>query len=182
MLKGMPIVCDLTLWTIRFDIGAMLRHRCWYSHSRPAFRYLAYDASPQAGTELFGTVERIVLLKDIVEQLICDSLYPSSVTQRKLPICQLGTCRLGRAEKAATLIHQTWLEYGPSQAEVQLANLDVRPCLTDMGTEIDIAEMADMPGACLPCVTLPPAAQPVGAAAQWLFPHCAWHSRLPTCS
>ena len=111
MLEDMPSKDTLLRMVIRLDIATMLRHRAWYSSCRTAFRYVAYDASPQHGTELFGTVERIVLASDIMEQLEKD-LPEVTVLQRKLPVCQLGQCRLGAAEKATTLLHQTWLEYG----------------------------------------------------------------------
>ena len=160
---------------IHLDIAAMLQHRSWLSKSRPAFRYLAYDASPQHGSELFGTVERVILAKDVLEHLRADETHELKVHQRKLPVCQLGVCRLGAAEKGATLLHQTWLEYGPSADEVRLANWDVRSCLSDMGTELAIVDMADITSQCLPCTSGPQLRQRRHLSphlqSPWLFPN-----------
>ena len=71
------------------------------------------------------------------------------VVMRKLPLCQLGRLRLSTADKAATLTHQTWLEYGPEIESARAANSDVRSCLSDMGTELGIADMVDPTAAVL---------------------------------
>ena len=41
-------------------------------------------------------------------------------------------------------MHQTWLEYGPSAANLREANADVRQCLSDMGVEFGIANYPDI--------------------------------------
>jgi hypothetical protein len=41
-------------------------------------------------------------------------------------------------------VHQTWLEYGPSAANLRDANADVRQCLSDMGVEFGIANYPDI--------------------------------------
>ena len=125
---------------VRLDIGAMLYHRDWYTRSRPAFRYLAYDASPKQGTELFGCVERAVLAKDL-RGMEDGGVY--DVIARQLPLCQLGHLRLSTADKAATLTHQAWLDYGPEIESVWAANSDVRSCLSGMGAELGVPDMAD---------------------------------------
>ena len=43
----------------------MRRHSAWHFSCRPAYRHLAYDTSPQHGTEMFGAVERLTLERDI---------------------------------------------------------------------------------------------------------------------
>ena len=48
------------------DFAAMLARRAWYLQNRPTFRYLAFDASPQRGLEIFVTVERVVSQADMV--------------------------------------------------------------------------------------------------------------------
>ena len=45
---------------VQLDIAAMLARRRWYKVNGPTYRYISFDASPQAGQELFATVERIV--------------------------------------------------------------------------------------------------------------------------
>ena len=167
-VNDMPHFTTLARLAMKVDAAAMLQHRSWYAGSRPAYRYLAFDASPQHGTELFGTVERIILERDLKAHY--HGAPQLAVYARTLPICQLGQCRLGAAEKAQTLIHQTYLEYGPSPAAVVLANSDVRACLTDMGTEMSIVDMADISAACLPSAL--PLLRPSAAGdAQWLFPN-----------
>ena len=167
-VDDMPHSSTLGRLAIRVDIAAMLQHRYWYASSRPAYRYLAFDASPQHGTELFGTVERIVLESDLKAHY--HGATQLDVYARKLPICQLGQCRLGAAEKAQTLLHQIYLEYGPSPAAVILANYDVRACLTDMGTEMSIVDMANISAACLPSAK--PLLRPAAAGdVEWLFPN-----------
>ena len=56
---------------------------------------------------------------------------------------------MGLAEKAQAQIHQTWLEYGPAVSDLRSANRDVRQCISDMGTELGIADSRDLVGACL---------------------------------
>ena len=41
-------------------------------------------------------------------------------------------------------MHQTWLEYGPTENNAKEANADVRQCLSDMGTEFGIANYHDV--------------------------------------
>ena len=68
-------------------------------------------------------------------------------------------------------MHQTWLEHGASLKEVRLANWDVRSCLTDMGTELTIVDMADITGHCFPGMRQPQLATPAASNEQWLFPN-----------
>ena len=132
----------LSRCVVRLDAAMMLERREWYADqvaeaaapaSRPE-RYLAFDASPQHGIELFATVERLVRVDE-----------PSgSVEQRSMPLVALGQGRAGVADKLVALVHQTWLEYGPTVSRVQAANARVRSCLTDMGTELAIADSRDV--------------------------------------
>ena len=54
----------------RLDYAAMLARRAWYRQNGPTFRYLAFDASPQRGLEIFVTVERVVRQKDVLNAAI----------------------------------------------------------------------------------------------------------------
>ena len=137
-------------WTLRrhvvpLDIAAMLFYRKWYKHNGPTFRYLSYDASPIKGREWFATVERVIKRADVCPL----ATGIPAVRKRLLPLHTLGACRLGLADKIQTHLHQVWLEYGPRVDDVRIANADVRQCLTDMGTEIGIADAKDTVGHCL---------------------------------
>ena len=117
---------------IRMDIASMLARRQWYQLHGPTYRYLAFDASPQHGQEYFVSVERVVRRVDL--QHAAPEQWPA-VESRVLLLSTLGCGRMGFADKVQTHVHQVWLEYGPSVRNVQAANLDVRQCLSDMGTE-----------------------------------------------
>ena len=133
---------------IRLDVCAMLTHRI-VAKSEPAFRYLFFDASPQrSGREVFATCERLVP----VSAVACDRVVgipTSSIVDRKLPICGLGQGRMALADKVSCLVHQCWLEYGPSASDVRTANARVRQCLSDMGTEFAICDYPDVVGECI---------------------------------
>ncbi len=66
------------------------------------------------------------------------------VRERLLPLAVLGCGRMRLSEKLNAHCHQVWLEYGPSIRDCRRANLDVRQCLSDMGTEIGIADARDV--------------------------------------
>jgi len=82
--------------------------------------------------EILVQVERAILQKDITSQ--------SKVEVIRSPVVVLGHGRAGLAQKVQASQHHTWLEYGPSLERVRQANYDVRQVLTDMGTEVGIAD------------------------------------------
>ena len=131
---------------VRIDSASMLARRAWYKVNGPTYRYIAYDASPQRGHEYFASVERVVRRAALAAA--ADDTMPE-VESRLLPLAILGSARMGLAEKTQAHIHQTWLEYGPSVADVRLANMDVRQCLSDMGAEMGICDAADVLPQCL---------------------------------
>ena len=67
-----------------------------------------------------------------------------------MPVSCLGHGRAGLADKLQATVHATWLEYGPSLETLSQANLDVRQVLTDMGTELGIADAAAVDSLCVP--------------------------------
>ena len=71
------------------------------------------------------------------------------------------------AEKVQCHINQTWLEYGPSLESVRMANRDVRQVLTDMGTELGMADYADVAAQ---CIGIQPESS-VAIGQSWLFPN-----------
>ena len=83
---------------------------------------------------------------------------------------------MGLAEKAQAFTHQTWLEYGPSAASVRAGNARVRTILSDMGTELGIADLRDLvdsfvPGAGPPMVEAAAAVGPEGPGpGPFMFP------------
>ena len=131
---------------IRMDLASRLDRRAWYKANGPTYRYLAYDASPQRGHEYFVTVERVVRRCDVD---VASGTTMPPIESRLLPLCVLGCGRMGLAEKAQAHIHQVWLDYGPAISDVRAANLDVRQCLSDMGTELGIADARDVVGECI---------------------------------
>ena len=143
---------------VRLDLASMLARRQWYRANGPTYRYLAYDASPQRGHEFFVTVERVVRRSEVA--LASFESWPAAVESRLLPLCVLGHGRMGSAEKVQTHIHQVWLDYGPAASDVRTANLDVRQCLSDMGTEFAICDAADVVAQ---CIGQPGAEAPAGA-------------------
>ena len=131
----------------RFDIAAMLSHREWYVQHGPCFRYLACDASPQAGQsfEVFVTVERVVRREAILGQGIAE-VPGQAIRSRMLPLVTLGVGKAGLNDKVASHIHQVFLDYGPSVGHVRAACSDVRQVMSDMGTELGISNFGDCIG------------------------------------
>lgn len=145
--KGMPTGWTMRRARISFDMSCMLWRREWYVANAPLARYLAFDASPQMGIEVFATVERCILWADL-EANAHQGIKPA-VEERRLPLVTLGAMRMGLAEKLQAHVHQVALEYGPGAAAVKVANADVRVCLSDMGTELGIGDSPDVVGQCL---------------------------------
>ena len=140
---------DTLRWArTRLDIASMLARREWYAtRFGSTYRYVGFDASPQSpGIEVFATVERVIERPALREWIRTRS--PLDVDVRRLPLSMLGHSRAGLADKVQTHVHQVWQDYGPSVEQVRRANLDVRQCLSDMGTEWGISEFADVVAQC----------------------------------
>ena len=146
-IDTVPTRSTLHRSAVKLDIASMLAHRAWYKANGPAYRHLAFDASPQRGQEFFITVERIITVASMAS--VKDWQGKPLVSTRTLPLATLGKNRQGLAEKAQAHIHQTWLDYGPSVAAVRAANMNVRVCLSDMGTELGIADIQDVVSECV---------------------------------
>ena len=104
------------------------------------FRYIAYDASPQRGVEIFADVERIIYVDAFGAN--------AAVRDRRLPLATLGHGRCSLLDKVQAHIHQTWLDYGPTMRSLTRANRAARQCLADQGTEFGIADVADVTHEC----------------------------------
>ena len=129
---------------VRLDVAAMLARRKWYACKGPTYRYIGFEASPQKpGIEVFATIERVVL-RAAVDAFVDSGAKRPEVEVRMLPLTVLGQGKAGLADKVAAHVHQSWLEYGPGRAQLRAANLDVRQCMSDMGTEFAIADCGDV--------------------------------------
>ena len=95
--------------------------------------------STVAESFFFCTVEHIIDCSAVES----DDIRATVVLVRRLPICALGQGRFSLADKVACLMHQMWLDYGPSANDVIRANHEVRQRRSDMGTAFDIC---DYPG------------------------------------
>ena len=95
----------------RLDVSAILfNHWHFAQEKRLSFRYIAYDASPQEGTELFASVERLIFVQADGEATL--------VQERRLPLVTLGHGRYSLPDKLQAHVHQTWLELGPTPANM----------------------------------------------------------------
>ena len=142
-LEDLPETKSIVRSTVLLDQAAMLYWRRRVAAGGYGIRYLAFDGSPQHGDHLFATVERVL---DGVGRDGADGggTVGVQVRSRLMPLSVLGHCRQGLAEKTQALLHQTWLEYGPSLRAVRRANRAVRVVLTDMGVEFGVSEVWDV--------------------------------------
>ena len=130
------------------DIASMLLRRHWYKTKGPCFRFVGIDASPQrGGLEVLATAERVILQSDVRAARPGDPKPPVEI--RRMPVSVLGHGHCGLPDKVQTTVHQTWLDYGPSLSQTRAANADVRQIVSDMGTELAIADYPDVLSACL---------------------------------
>ena len=136
-----PSRVSLQRYRVRLDMVAMLWHRLQHGKSSPRpFRYVTFDASPQAGIEYFAASERLVSFT---------SELHASVVIRRLPLVQLGHGRFSTSDKVQAHVHQTWLDYGPTVDSVRTATDMCRQCLTDQGVEFDICDSPDVTRLCI---------------------------------
>ena len=137
-------------WTLRrhrvtLDIAAMLARRDMHVALGPAFRYLAFDASPQRpGIEVFATGERVVRRSTLQRAYHSGQLPTIDVEVRRLPLTVLGQGRASLSDKVAAHCHQCWLEYGGSLRSLREANVQVRGIISDCGTEIALGDHVDV--------------------------------------
>ena len=150
---------------VRFDIVAMLAHRRRFSGIPEGGIniYLAYDASPQGGVEIFNTFCRM--------EHVDKSGSAFAIELRRFPLTTLGVGKASVADKTQALLHQIFLECGPSISNMRKMLDSVRQCLSDMGTEFQIANSRD----CLPQIYKDSEAasgtSPDGRDSDFLFPN-----------
>ena len=144
--EDMPCPSTLRTMMVRLDCAYMLFRRETNASVSAArsWRYVSFDASPQGGQEIFVAVERVV------DPYGGAPGTPLSLQSFKFPLAVLGAGRMGLAEKAQAFAHQTWLDYGPSATSVRAGNARVRTILSDMGTELGIADLRDFVDSFIP--------------------------------
>lgn len=118
---------------IRLDVASVLMQR--RTHREPCqslSRYLAYDASPKQGLEVYA----------VKEMVLRDGDY-AAATWRHLPLSSLGHRHAGAADKTVGVIHAMFLVSGPRSEDMRRWASQVRWCLTDSGAEMLAADMPD---------------------------------------
>ena len=149
-LKHMPSRVPLILARKRLDVASMLSHRAWYQQNGPCFRFVSHDASPQHNMswEAFLSAERVIR-RSAVRGKELSQVNPSDFRSRIMPVSTLGHGFCDLPNKVDSVVHQTFLEYGPAEDSVRSACDDVRQILSDMGVEFAIADCKDVIGQCL---------------------------------
>jgi len=143
--RRLPVGKTLRRSRVRLDIASSLWQREWYGRNGPTFRYVACDASPQCqqSYEVFVSVERIVRRADVAGHSK-DTFGGENMFSRLMPLVTLGHGRTALEDKVSAHIHQTSLEYGPSANHVLAAFWDARQVLSDMGTELGMANFGSV--------------------------------------
>ncbi len=96
----LPSRATLHRGRVRLDVAAMLWRRWqWGRERRTVFRYVAHDASPQGGVEVFATVERVLTLRSLGAS--------PEVHKHRLPLVTLGHGRTTLSDKLHAHVHQT---------------------------------------------------------------------------
>jgi len=144
-LPRMPSQQSLCRGRITFDIATMLCRRDIRLLEGPSFRHLGFDASPQrGGVEVFATIERTILKKDLAVSTPYLPIRPMQATTRTLPLASLGQGRASLSDKVQAHVNQSWLEHGGCIDNFMANNLDVRTIISDMGVEAGICDYADI--------------------------------------
>jgi hypothetical protein len=126
----------------RLDAAAMLVWRDIYSVTGPFFRYLGYDKSPLKD-EIFCMAETAAPRRSM-ERSIATGSHVDDVSIRRLPLSFLGCGHQAAVDMLVALLHATRCDYGPTYASMRSACNDVVVCVTDMGGELALADMADI--------------------------------------
>ena len=125
---------------VRLDCARMLMQR-ELSHERTQYCYCGYDASPQHGLEMLGSLEdgipvsqvRNKSFHQVDKKMIERTIYNVA--------CLAGATAL---DKAATVIHQRWCHHGPTAEQLRHANSWVKGTLSDGGVELQVGDFHDI--------------------------------------
>jgi len=129
----------------RLDVCGMLAQREVYAEKGPFFRFIATDKGPQqkGSWELLNTVEVAIPRSEVVGKALLD-IDASHLLKRKLAPCCMAQSGTDLPNTVCSLLHQCWLDYGPTAAQVMACNYDVIGLGTDLGTEAGICDHHDV--------------------------------------
>ena len=130
---------------IRLDIAGMMAQRELYATEGPYFRFMATDKGPQVkgSWEVLNTVEICVPRKAVVGKALLD-IDRHCIQRRKLPPCCMAQCGVDVPNTVLSVLHQTWLEYGPSAESLRQSNADIIGLGTDLGCEAGVCDHHDI--------------------------------------
>ena len=126
----------------QMDMAAMRARREWYAVNGPVFRYLFIDASPIGGIEVLNTVE--ITIRQVLVGGSAMSVKHEAIERRRLPGISMGVGSCDGAAKTAGSLHQSWLEYGPSEHSLRQICIATRMIMSDMGVERVIVNYFDI--------------------------------------
>ena len=129
----------------RLDVGAMLAHRELYAETGPFFRFIATDKGPQqkGSWELLNTVEVRVPRSAVMGKALLD-IDKHLLRKHKLAPCCMSQSGTDLPNTVCSLLHQCWLDYGPTAAQLRASNHDVIGLGTDLGCEAGICDHHDV--------------------------------------
>jgi len=129
----------------RMDVGGMLAQREVYAKNGPFFRFIATDKGPQRkeSWELLNTVEVVVPRSEVVGKALLD-IDGKALLKRRLAPCCMAQSRTDLPNTVWSLVHQCWLDYGPTAAQMSASNADVIGVGTDLGTEAGVCDHHDV--------------------------------------
>jgi hypothetical protein len=130
---------------VRLDIAAMMAQRELYATEGPYFRFVATDKGPQVkgSWEVLNTVEVCVPRKAVVGKALLD-IEPHCIQRRKLAPCCMAQGGVDVPNTVLSVLHQTWLEYGPSAESLRKSNADIIGLGTDLGCEAGVCDHHDI--------------------------------------
>ena len=129
----------------RLDVTGSLAQREVFAEKGPFFRFIATDKGPQkkCSWELLNTVEVVIPRSEVIGKSLLD-IDASQLQKRKLAPCCMAQSGTDLPNTVCSVLHQCWLDYGPTAELVKLSNSDVIGVGTDLGTEAAIADHHDM--------------------------------------
>eukprot|EP00959_Pyramimonas_sp_CCMP1952_P351319 7360832-Pyramimonas_sp.AAC.1 len=126
----------LHIGRVKLDIACMVMKRYeWKNSMHDVVRSIGFDASPQVGVKIFGTVSTVMRVTG-----------DPSFQEERLPLVRLGQGHLKMIDKLMALLWQIWLISGPSQHTMQMYLDSVRSISADMGVERGLCDAPDVMG------------------------------------
>ena len=155
----------------RLDVSAMLAQREVSAEKGPFFRFLATDKGPQkkCSWELLNTVEVVIPRSEVIGKSLLD-IDASQLQKRKLAPCCMAQSGTDLPNTVCSMLHQIWLDYGPTAYKVKLSNSYVIGVGTDLGTEAAIADHHDMTDWLVDSISASVTPPQPGPCKDYLFP------------